>query len=189
MLGTAPEADAAVAEAWRRLSRTVAATGREAGSGPVLVVGGTGKTGAHIPETFADLPEVSSSQEMVEVSLEGHEYIQSLLFEVAVTVTFMIVAALNGETSEAVHVRLLDELISCVGGVSHWTGVEAGVPELEIDCRIAAREGLWTLYTEYATGRASMARMVLGVVDADRERFEYFDAKLIGRIEKRAKRH
>ncbi|MER6785588.1 hypothetical protein ABT330_13285 [Streptomyces sp. NPDC000658] len=102
--------------------------------------------------------------------------------------TSMIVAALNEETSEAVHIRLLGELISCVGGESHWTEVEAGAPELEIDCRIAAREGMWTFYKEYATGRASMARMILDVVDADRERFEYFDAKLIDRVRKRAKR-
>ncbi|MEV0185445.1 hypothetical protein AB0I54_40200 [Streptomyces sp. NPDC050625] len=150
---------------------------------------GCGKTGAHIPETFANLLEASNSLEMAEASLEGHVYIQSLLFEVAVPVTSMIVAALNEETSEAVHIRLLDELTSCVGGESHWTEVEAGAPELEIDCQIAAREGIWTLYAEYATGRASMARMVLDVVDADRERFEYFDAKLLDRVRKRAKRH
>ncbi|MFJ4481842.1 hypothetical protein ACIP3D_05825 [Streptomyces longwoodensis] len=150
---------------------------------------GCGKTGAHIPETFAHLLEASNSAEMAEASLEGHVYIQSLLFEVAVPVTSMIVAALNEETSEAVRIRLLDELISCVGGESHWTEVEAGAPELETDCQIAAREGIWTLYAEYATGRASMARMVLDVVDADRERFEYFDAQLIDRVRKRAKRH
>ncbi|MEU3508450.1 hypothetical protein ABZ733_11065 [Streptomyces longwoodensis] len=150
---------------------------------------GCGKTGAHIPETFARLVEASNSVEMAEASLEGHVYVQSLLFEVAVPVTSMIVAALNEETSEAVRIRLLDELISCVGGESHWTEVEAGAPELEIDCQIAAREGIWTLYAEYATGRASMARMVLDVVDADRERFEYFDAQLIDRVRKRAKPH
>ncbi|MFD5080348.1 hypothetical protein [Streptomyces sp. NPDC058371] len=103
--------------------------------------------------------------------------------------TTLIVAALNEETSETVHIRLLDELISCVGGESHWTEAEAGAPELEVDCQIAAREGVWTLYQEYATGRASMARMILDAVDADRERFEYFDAKLIDRVRKRAKRH
>lgn len=101
--------------------------------------------------------------------------------------TSVIVAALGEETSEMVHVRLLDELISCVGGESHWTEVEAGASELEIGCQIAAGEGIWVLYQEYATGRASMARMILDAVDTDRERFEYFDAKLIDRVRKRAK--
>ncbi|MGY6024197.1 hypothetical protein [Streptomyces spinosirectus] len=76
---------------------------------------------------------------MADASLEGHVYVQSLLFEVAVPVTSMIVAALSEETSEAVHNRLLDELISCVGGESHWTEVEAGAPDIEADCRVAAR--------------------------------------------------
>jgi hypothetical protein len=149
---------------------------------------GCGKTGAHIPETFASLLVAGTPREMADASLEGHVYIQSLLFEVAVPVTSMIVAALGEETSEAVHIRLLDELGSCLGGESHWTEVEAGAPELQVDCQIVAREGIWTLYQEYATGRASMARMILDVVDTDRERFEYFDSKLIDRVRKRAKR-
>ena len=149
---------------------------------------GCGKTGAHIPETFASLLVAGTPREMADASLEGHVYIQSLLFEVAVPVTSMIVAALGEETSEAVHIRLLDELGSCLGGESHWTEVEAGAPELEVDCQIVAREGIWTLYQEYATGRASMARMILDVVDTDRDRFEYFDSKLIDRVRKRAKR-
>ncbi|MFI2765538.1 hypothetical protein ACH5A3_43185 [Streptomyces echinatus] len=148
---------------------------------------GCGNTGAHIPETFASLLVASTPQELADASLEGHVYIQSLLFEVAVPVTSMIVAALGEETSEAVHIRLLDELISCVGGESHRSEVEAGAPELETDCQIAAREGIWTLYQEYATGRASMARMILDAVDTDRDRFAYFDSKLIDRVRKRAK--
>ncbi|MGW1563260.1 hypothetical protein ACWCQ1_43265 [Streptomyces sp. NPDC002144] len=127
------------------------------------------------------------SQELADASLEGHVYVQSLLFEVALPVTSVIVAALSEETSETVHARLLDELISCVSGESHGTEGEAGASELEIDCQIAAREGIWTLYQEYATGRASMARMILDAVDTDRERFECFDAKLIDRVRKRAK--
>ncbi|MER6424071.1 hypothetical protein [Streptomyces sp. NPDC001137] len=149
---------------------------------------GCGKTGAHIPETFASLLVAVTPQEMADASLEGHVYIQSLLFEVAVPVTSMIVSALSEETSEEVHIRLLDELISCVGGESHSTEIEAGAPELEVDCQIVAREGTWMLYQEYATGRASMARMILDAVDNDRDRFEYFDSKLIDRVRKRTKR-
>ncbi|CAM5619637.1 hypothetical protein [Streptomyces canus] len=149
---------------------------------------GCGKTGAHIPETFASLLEATTPREIAEATLEGHVYIQSLLFEVAIPVTSLVVAALHEEVSDEVRVELLDNLAACVGGESHWTEIEAGSPELEIDCQIAAREGIWTLYQEYATGRASTARMLLDAVDADRERFEYFDAKLIGRVRKRAKR-
>ncbi|MGW2569408.1 hypothetical protein [Streptomyces sp. NPDC001537] len=149
---------------------------------------GCGKTGAHVPESFASLLVAGTPQEMADASLEGHVYVQSLLFEVAVPVTSMIVSALSEETSEEVHIRLLDELISCVGGESHWTEIEAGAPELEVDCQIVAREGIWMLYQEYATGRASMARMILDAVDNDRDRFEYFDSKLIDRVRKRTKR-
>ncbi|MEU1513153.1 hypothetical protein ABZ490_13470 [Streptomyces sp. NPDC005811] len=150
---------------------------------------GCGMTGAHIPETFAALVDATTPQGLAEASLEGHVHIQSLLFEVAVPVSSMIVAALNEPLWEDVRVRLLDDLGACVGGESHWTEVEAGAPEIEIDCQIAAREGLWTLYQEYATGRALLARLVLDVVDNDRDRFAYFDHQLKGRIQKRSKRH
>lgn len=96
----------------------------------------------------------------------------------------MIMAALTERLPDVVRVRLLDELGVCVGGESHWTEAEAGAPEIEVDCRIAAREGIWTLYREYATGRALLARMILDAVESDRERFDHFDAKLIGRIKK-----
>ncbi|WP_158719036.1 hypothetical protein [Streptomyces globisporus] len=71
---------------------------------------------------------------------------------------------------------------------AHWAEIEAGAPEIEIDCQIAAWEGIWVLYQEYASGHAMMARMILDAVDTDRERFAYFDEKLIGRIHKRRKR-
>ena len=51
--------------------------------------------------------------------------------------------------------------------------------------RIAAREGIWTLYQEYATGHAMLARMILEAVETDPERFRDFDAKLIRRLKKR----
>lgn len=149
---------------------------------------GCGQTGAHIPEKFATLLTATSSNEFIEASLEGHVYVQSLLFEVAVPVTSMIVAALHERTSDEVRLRLLDELGFCVGGESHWTEIEAGSPEIEIDCQIAAREGIWALYQEYASGHAMMARMILDAVDTDRERFAYFDEKLSGRLHKRGKR-
>lgn len=145
---------------------------------------GCGKTGAHVPEAFASLLEATTPREIAEATLEGHVYIQSLLFEVAVPVTSMIMAALSEKTSAAVRVQLLDDLGACVGGESHWTEVEAGAPEIAIDCQIAAREGIWTLYQEYATGRAMMARLILEAVDNEPERFAYFDAKLIRRLNK-----
>ena len=150
---------------------------------------GCGRTGAHLPETFARLLEASTPGEIADATLDGHINIQSLLFEVAIPVTSMIVAALQEDLSEPVRLELLDHLLTCVAGESHWTEVEAGAPEIEVDCRIAAREGIWTLYQEYATGHAMLARYILEGVDNDQERYVYFDAKLIGRIEKQAKRH
>ncbi|MFI6659934.1 hypothetical protein ACIBL8_30875 [Streptomyces sp. NPDC050523] len=150
---------------------------------------GCGETGAHIPDTFTRLLEAGTSSEIAGSTLEGHINVQSLLFEVAIPVTSLIVAALQEDLSEAVRLELLDHLLTCVAGESHWTEIEAGAPEIEIDCKIAAREGNWTLYQEYATGHAMLARYILEGVDNDRERYAYFDGKLIGRIQKQAKRH
>ncbi|MBK3572965.1 hypothetical protein JHN63_03825 [Streptomyces sp. MBT65] len=149
---------------------------------------GCSKTGAHIPETFARLLEAGTPSEIAEATLEGHINIQSLLFEVAVPVTSMIIAALQEDLSEPVRLELLEHLLACVAGESHWTEAEAGAPEIDIDCQIAAREGIWTLYQEYATGHAMLARYILEGVDNDQERFAYFDAKLIDRVRKKAKR-
>ncbi|MFD3455419.1 hypothetical protein ACFWVC_25005 [Streptomyces sp. NPDC058691] len=149
---------------------------------------GCGKTGAHIPETFANLLEARTPREFADSSLEGHAYEQSLLFEVAAPVTSLIMAALSEDLSETLRIKLLGCLIRCVGGESHWTEVEAGAPEIDIACHMAAREGIWSLYREYATGRADMARIALEIVDNDRDRFTYFDTKLIARFDKRMKK-
>ena len=42
---------------------------------------GCGKTGAHLPETFARLLEACTPGEIAEATLEGHISVQSLLFE------------------------------------------------------------------------------------------------------------
>lgn len=60
--------------------------------------------------------------------------------------------------------------------------------DIDIDCQIAAQEGIWNLYQEYATDRAKMARLILEVVDDEPDRFAYFDVKLIGRVKEHAKR-
>ncbi|MGY6024198.1 hypothetical protein [Streptomyces spinosirectus] len=133
--------------------------------------------------------EAGTSSEIADSTLEGHINNQSLLFEVAIPVTSLIVAALQENLSEAVRLEMLDHLLTCVAGESHWTEIDAGAPEIEIDCQIAAREGIWSLYQEYATGHVMLARYLLEGVDKDRERFAYFDGKLIGRIQKQAKRH
>ncbi|MET8102371.1 hypothetical protein ABZV29_39020 [Streptomyces sp. NPDC005236] len=150
---------------------------------------GCGETAAHIPETFARLLEARTPSEIAEATLDGHINIQSLLFEVAIAVTSLIAAALQEDLPEAVRVQLLDHLLTCVAGESHWTEVEAGAPEIEVDCQIAAREAIWTLYQEYVTGHAMLARYILEEVDPDQERFSSFDAKLSSRIQKAAKRH
>ncbi|MFG2944580.1 hypothetical protein [Streptomyces adustus] len=150
---------------------------------------GCGETGAHVPETFARLLEAGSPAEIAEATLEGHINIQSLLFEVAVPVTSLIAAALQEDLAEPVRLRLLNDLLTCVAGESHWAEVEEGAPGIEVDCQIAAREAIWTLYQEYATGHAMLARYILEEVDPDEERFSHFDAKLISRVQKATERH
>ncbi|MET8411784.1 hypothetical protein ABZV34_27435 [Streptomyces sp. NPDC005195] len=150
---------------------------------------GCGETGAHIPEVFARLLQARTPSEIADATLDGHINVQSLLFEVAVPVTSLIAAALQEDLPEAVRVQLLDHLLTCVAGESHWTEVEAGAPEIEVDCQIVAREAIWTLYQEYASGHAMLARYILEEVDPDQERFSFFDAKLISRIQKAVKRH
>ncbi|TJZ97108.1 hypothetical protein [Actinacidiphila oryziradicis] len=74
---------------------------------------------------------------------------QSMLFEAAVPVTSVIVAALGQrDLSWPARWRLIYLLLILVSGESAQSEVDGGRPDLEVECQDAARPGIPLLYQE-----------------------------------------
>ncbi|MGP2437027.1 hypothetical protein ACTT8P_07000 [Streptomyces sp. JW3] len=86
----------------------------------------------------------------------------------------VILAALTEELPQFTRGHFLNMLWYLVTGESHSTEVEAGLPDLEMDCLSAVREGLWLVYKEAASGDSETALDILEFADPDVDRFEYF---------------
>jgi hypothetical protein len=90
--------------------------------------------------------------------LENVVFVQGELFEAALPVVPVVLAALGDEVSRPARLWLLEALFQIVNGRS------PRAPTLIERCRDAAREGLWTLYRELYYGHAEAAQAVLDVL-------------------------
>lgn len=145
---------------------------------------GCRESGAHLPETFSKLLEARTIEETVGYRLDGHLEEQSMLFQVAPHAVPVILAALQEDLPRFVRSHLLTVLWRLVTGESHRSEAEAGLPGLEEDCCAAAREGIWPLYHEAASGDVETALDILEFVDPDRQRFENFRSALAARLKR-----
>jgi hypothetical protein len=102
--------------------------------------------------------------------LENEVVVQGRLFNSAVPVVPVILAALTEPMSRPARVWLLELLFQIVNGESHETEVEHGNPDLGERCREHARQGMWVLYRELHQGDARAARVVLDVLAPADER-------------------
>ncbi len=97
-----------------------------------------------------------------------------MLFPPAVAVASVCLAALSGDIPAQARVEFLDLLLWLVSGDGTDFGSAAEGLDLPLLCQQRAREGLWLLYDEVASGRsveaAGSAFEILSVVESDRER-------------------
>lgn len=81
--------------------------------------------------------------------IENRAFVQGQLYESAVAVAHVLLAALVDDSRPAfVRGCLLELLFQCVAGESDESEVEAGRPDLGTQCRDVARLGLWLLYRD-----------------------------------------
>jgi hypothetical protein len=143
---------------------------------------GCGQSALHVPDIFRQLLQAKDPSEVAGVSLADHLEIESMIFEVAVPSVSVILAGLGEELEPFVRVQLLEALWRLVTGESHVSEVRAGRAALDDECVGRAREGLWVLYAEAASGDTDTALEVLDSIERDRERFDRFKDSLRDRV-------
>lgn len=142
---------------------------------------GCGETGAHLPFSFTALIGADSLEETVGYTLDGHLEQQSMLFQVAPHAVPVILAALAEELPQFVRSHFLEMLWYLVAGESHASEVDAGLGDLEIECRAAVGEGIWLIYKEASSGDSETALDILEFADPDSVRFSQFRSVVTGR--------
>ncbi|MEV7526390.1 hypothetical protein [Streptomyces sp. NPDC091371] len=147
---------------------------------------GCGNSAAHIPSSFTALLEARTLEETIGYTLDGHLEREAMLFQVAPYATPVILAALAEDLPPFTRSHLLNILWYLVTGESDETEVEAGLPNLEMECRSAAGEGIWLIYNEAASGDSETALDILEFVDSDSVRFEHFRSTVSGRLKGKA---
>jgi hypothetical protein len=104
-----------------------------------LVRCGCSRGGRHLPDSFATVLEARRADQVERTGFEDEIHTGGMLFEAAVPVVRMVVAALTGERMEpAGYAYLFKLLCGCLTGESHISEVELGRPDLDLECRDAA---------------------------------------------------
>lgn len=147
---------------------------------------GCGRSGAHVPSSFTALLQARTVEETIGHTLDGHVERESMLFQVAPYAVPVILAALTEELPSFVRSHFLGLLCHLVTGESHTTEVEAGLPDLEVECRAAVGEGIWLIYREAASGDRETALDILEFADSDSSRFEHFRSVVTAGRKKRS---
>ncbi|MET9290667.1 hypothetical protein [Streptomyces sp. NPDC003077] len=136
---------------------------------------GCGDSAEHLaPDLLRLADDRAVGEEANGAGFEEHVWSPVLLWEPAPAVTTVALAALADPIPPEVRHRFLDLLQHMVAG----EGTDAASARRGLDlperCRALARQGLWLLYEEVASGRsvsaAGTAFEILSVVEPDRER-------------------
>ncbi|WP_405585474.1 hypothetical protein [Streptomyces sp. NBC_01190] len=144
---------------------------------------GCGDTADHLVETFKRLLYAEVPEDVVDYGLDGHVEIQSMLFEVALPATSLIMAALMEDLPAFVRAHFLVTLLRIVSGESHSSEVEAGNGDLQEECIDSAREGLWLLYREAMSGDTQNAIDILEFIDFDEDRLDFYKSEVRSRMD------
>ncbi len=137
---------------------------------------GCGRSAAHLE---ADLLRLATAEDKASSdidSLQGHVFMPSVIFEPAVPVVSVALAALADDVSDDARVAFLYLLLILVGDEGQAVEAWAEGRNLPSECVAAAKGGIWTLYSEVFSGRsvdaASYAYEVLDIIEDDRERLD-----------------
>ncbi|MCO5966777.1 WD40 repeat domain-containing protein [Actinoallomurus soli] len=109
---------------------------------------GCGNSGAHLPTALAGLLSARAGREPSGRGLAGHIEEQGMLFEVAVSVTKVLLIALEGDLPAASRRTVLSLLLDMVSGESHYSEARSGRPDLEIECQRIVSERVEVLHRE-----------------------------------------
>ncbi|RIV30230.1 hypothetical protein D2L64_26325 [Micromonospora radicis] len=125
----------------------------------------------HVPGSFAELVQAGDVPEAEAIGLENDVEIQGMLFEAAVPVTAMIMAAMSeSDLPAAVRQRLYDLLLTFVDGETYHSELLEGRLHLEELCRETVRRSLPVLLDEVAherfPGGSALAAAIVELVES-----------------------
>ncbi len=129
-----------------------------------------------IPGALKALLEARTAEDATKAywKLENHVVVQGQLFDAALAVVPVLLAALAEPSPGYVRVTCVELLFQIVHGEAHTLEVVAGNAALGAQCRDAAREGLWLLYRELLSEQREGAREVIEVIERSPDRLEHY---------------
>ena len=134
--------------------------------------------GKHMAESLRSLITATSVEEAGKVDFSHHTEIGGLLFEVAVPAASVMMAALADGVSEIAESAILNRIWRIADAEPHFTEAALGREDLRASVQSAIREGIWSLYRALAGPSWRRAEDIIGMVDIQNARFDYFESEL-----------
>jgi hypothetical protein len=118
---------------------------------------GCGNSARHIPVDFANFVSTNPEECARAMGVEGHAEEQGMLFEASVPTAEMLLASLQDAIlSESARAQVLYLLLTLAEGESHYTEVENGRPDLELECREVMRRNKSALRLQLGEKNSSL---------------------------------
>jgi len=138
----------------------------------------------NVPHALRELIYAQSSGEANRAywKLENHVVVQGQLFEAAVYIVPVLLAALaSSELPRFVGISIVELLFQIVHGDAASEDVARGLPDLGDCCRTEAKKGLWLLYRELIAGDLPKEGVleVIEVIDDDKNRVAFIKSAAI----------
>jgi hypothetical protein len=147
---------------------------------------GCGRSGEHLGNDLVRLARAETEADAERIALEGHVWQPSVVFEPALPVVAVALAALADRTSPAARVVFLETLLHLVGDNGQAGELVRQGRDLPAECVAAARSGIWLLYREVFSGAtlsaSSYAYEVLTIIDGASERLDRVKAAPSARL-------
>ncbi|WP_101254203.1 hypothetical protein [Streptomyces barkulensis] len=142
-----------------------------------------GDRSEQVPDALRRMVSGETEEEVMEAywDLENTVVVQGQLFDSALPVLSVLLAALTEEISVEARDAVVELIHQIVSGESDEEEVERGNPDLGPRCRELAREGLWLLYRELGTRRRENAEAILEAIDPDGERLAVLRSSVRGK--------
>lgn len=137
---------------------------------------GCGKSAEHVADRLKRVAAAETSEDAACDWLDGHIADSVVQYEPAVSVVAVALAALADDVSSAARSSFLNLLLALVAGEStDWEIANEG-RDLPEECRSAARDGIWLLYSELSAfrsrGASSDAYEILSLVEPNQSRLD-----------------
>jgi hypothetical protein len=133
--------------------------------------------GPPVPEIFSRMLDGGNANESIGYSLDERLETQSMVYEIALAATGVILAAFaGGRLAQWVEDEFITALHNILYGEPHHTELDLGNDDLVDRCVEKARDGVWGMYASLRKSNALWMIDMLRLVDRDQDRVTAFEA-------------